>query len=59
MAGAVQELRVVVGDEVQVQWEVEWEISSVGLSGGPQGDGKHDHEGAVPVDGNLKRWPVG
>ena len=60
MTGAVRELGGVVGDEVEVQWEVEWEISSVGLSEGPQkGDGEHDREGAVLVDGFLGRWSAG
>ena len=59
MVEAVQGLEGVVGDEVEVQWEVERKISSVGLSGGLQGDGEHDHEGAVPVDGVLERSSVG
>ena len=48
-----------VGDEVDVQWEVAQEISRVGLSECHQGDGEHDRGGAVPVDGVLGRWPVG
>ena len=57
--GAVQGHEGVVGDEVVVQWEIGREISSVGLSEGLQGDGEHDHEGAMPVDGALERWSVG
>ena len=48
-----------VGDEVVVTWEIEPEISSVDLSGGLQGDGEHDNEGAVSVDGGLEMWLVG
>ena len=59
MAGATQELGGVVGDEVEVQREIEREISSVGLSEGHQGGGEHDRGGAVPVDGVLEKWPVG
>ena len=43
-----------VGDEVVVPWETESGISSVDRSGGPQGDGEHDHEGAVLVSGGLE-----
>ena len=49
----------VVGDEVVVPWEIEPEISSVDRSGGPQGDGEHDHEGAVLVGGGLEMLRVG
>ena len=59
MAGAVRGLGGVVGDEVEVQWEVEREIFSVGLSEGHQGGGGHDRGGAVPVDGVLGRWSAG
>ena len=59
MAGAVRGLGGVVGDEVEVQWEVEREISIVGLSEGIQGDGEHDREGAVSVDGVRGRWSAG
>ncbi len=57
--GAVRELGGVAGDEVEVQWEIEREISSVGLSEDRQGDGVHDREGAVPVGVVLERWLVG
>ena len=57
--GAVRELGGVAGDEVEVQWEIEREISSVGLSEGHQGGGEYGRGGAVPVDGVLGRWPVG
>ena len=56
---AEQGLEGAVGDEVVVPWKIELEISSVDLSGGLQGDGARDHEGAVPVDGVLERWSVG
>ena len=43
----------VVGDGVVVPWEIEpWE-SSVDQSGGPQGDGEHEHGVVVPVGGDL------
>ena len=54
-----QGLKGVVEDEVVVPWEIEPEISSDDQSGGLQGDGEHDHEGAVPVGGGLKMWLVG
>ena len=56
---AGQGLEGVAGDGVVVPWEIEPWVSSVDRSGGPQGDGEHDHEGAVPVDGVLERWSVG
>ena len=56
---AEQGLEGVVGDEVVVPWETESGISSVDRSGGLQGDGEHDHEGAVPVGGGLERLLVG
>ena len=56
---AEQGLEGVVGDEVVVPWEIEPEISSVDRSGGLQGDGEHDHEGAVPVGGGLERLLLG
>ena len=59
VAEAEQRLEEVVGDEAVVPWEIEPEISSVDRSGGLQGDGEHDHEGAVPVGGGLEMWLVG
>ena len=56
---AEQGLEGVVGDEVIVPWETESGISSVDRSGGPQGDGEHDHEGVVPVGGGLEMLLVG
>ena len=49
----------VAGDGAVVPWEIEsWE-SSVYQSGGPQGDGGHEREVAVPVDGGLEMLLVG
>ena len=49
----------VVGDGVVVPWEIEpWE-SSVDQSGGPQGDGEHEHGVAVPVGGDRVMLLVG
>ena len=50
---AEQGLGGVVGDEVVVPWEIERGISNVDLSGGLQGGGGRDREGAVPVGGGL------
>ena len=58
MVEAEQGLGGVVGAEVVVPWEIEPEISSVDRSGDLQGDGEHDHKGAVPVDGGLELWLV-
>ena len=49
----------VVGDGVVVPWEIELWESSVGQSGGPQGDGEHEHEVVVPVGGDLGMLLVG
>ena len=59
MVEAEQGLGGVVGDEVVVPWEIERGISNVDLSGGLQGGGERDREGAVPVGGGLEMWPVG
>ena len=56
---AGQELEGVAGDGVVVPWEIEsWE-SSDDQCGGPQGDGEHEHEGAVLVGGGLEMLLVG
>ena len=52
-------LEGVAGDGVVVPWEIEPWVSIVDRSGGLQGDGEHDHEGAVPVDGGLERLLLG
>ena len=60
MAVAVRELGGgVVGDKVKVYWEVEREISIVGLSEGRREDREHGREGAVLVDEVLGRLPAG
>ena len=51
---AGQGLEGVAGDGVVVPWEIESWVSSVDRSGGPQGDGEHDHEGAGFVGGGLE-----
>ena len=56
---AGQGLEGVAGDGVVVPWEIEPWVSSVDRSGGLQGDGEHDHEGAVPVGRGLEMWLVG
>ena len=56
---AGQGLEGVAGDGVVVPWEIEPWVSSVDQSGGPQGDGEHEHEGAVLVDGGLEMLLVG
>ena len=49
----------VAGGGVVVPWEIEPWVSSVDQSGGPQGDGEHEHEVAVPVGGGLEMLLVG
>ena len=59
VVGAGQGFEGVAGDGVVVPWKIEpWE-SSVDQSGGPQGDGEHEHEVAVPVGGGLEMLLVG
>ena len=54
-----QGLEGLAGDGVVVPWEIEPWVSSVDRSGGPQGDGEHDHGGAGVVGGGLEMSLVG
>ena len=46
-------------DGVVVPWEIVPWVSSVDQSGGLQGGGEHEHEGAVLVGGGLEMLLVG
>ena len=56
---AGQGLEGVVGDGVAVPWEIDPWVSSVDQSGGPQGAGEHEHEGAGHVGEGLEMLLVG
>ena len=52
-------LEEVAGDWVVVPWEIDPWVSSDDQCGGPQGDGEHEHEGAVLGGGGLEMLLVG
>ena len=56
---AGQGLEGVAGDGVVVPWEIDPWVSSDDQCGGPQGDGEHEHEGAVLVGEGREMLLVG
>ena len=56
---AGQGLEGVAGDGVVVPWGIDPWVSSDDQCGGPQGDGEHEHEGAVLGGGGLEMLLVG
>ena len=55
----MQEFGGVVGDEVEALWGIGQDVSTVGLSGGPQVGRERDRGDPWIVAGVLESWSVG